>query len=286
MRTPHVPPLGAAAAPPDFTTPEGLRQVLTELTEQGTWSTSPIAAELMIYAERKYTAVAKAWHRESADAAYEAFIAMRSRSTVRADDPWAVVTRAVELGVAAETHAERLLTSSDKARRPSKRPAFEPVRAGHYEEFFYDIHPLLHPGSTLIVVDASDDTPVGGGVDEVIRTASVFLITTGWPARRVEQAIEYICQRMTTLGSHDSALDVLGKDSAIAMRLGYSLDTWAALLRLVIGTKQGRKNPGRIGIFARTLLGDRVPDLLQDTELVTAAKQSLFVNASGVRGVR
>lgn len=61
---------------------------------------------------------------------------MRQSTTVKADDPWAVVTRAVALGIAAEAHADRDMTSQDKARRPSKRPREEPVRAGHYEEFF------------------------------------------------------------------------------------------------------------------------------------------------------
>ena len=35
------------------------------------------------------------------------------------------------LGIAAEVHADRAMTSQDKARRPSKRPSEEPVRAGH-----------------------------------------------------------------------------------------------------------------------------------------------------------
>ncbi len=284
MTTPHPSPL-ESDSPPDFTTPEGLRQVLIDLTEHNTWSTSPVAAELMVYAEHKYTAVAKAWHRDTADAAYEAFIAMRSPSTLRADDPWAVITRAVELGVAAETHAERLLTSSDKARRPSKRPPFEPVRAGHYEEFFYDVHPLQHPTGSSPDIPEEDGSLGGGRVDEVIRTTIVFLVIAGWPARRVEQAVEYICQRMTGLGSHDSALDVLGNDAAIALRLGYPLDTWNGLLRLVIGTKPGRKSPGRMGILARTLLGDRVCDLLHDADLVTAAKQSLPASQPDPRGV-
>ena len=37
-----------AADVPDFTTPEGLRQVLTELNAAGTWSSSPIATALMV----------------------------------------------------------------------------------------------------------------------------------------------------------------------------------------------------------------------------------------------
>ena len=128
MHDPTVP--DGAHAGPDFTTPEGLRQVLIDLNTHNAWATSSVAAELMVYATAKYIPVARAWHRDPADAAYEAFIAMRQSTTVKADDPWAVVTRAVALGIAAEAHADRDMTSQDKARRPSKRPNEEPVRAG------------------------------------------------------------------------------------------------------------------------------------------------------------
>ncbi|MGO2745556.1 MAG: hypothetical protein ACTIAO_03045, partial [Microbacterium sp.] len=134
-------PTQAASLPPDFTTSEGLRELLTELNEHNAWATRPVAAELMVYATGKYAPIAKAWHRDPTDAAYEAFLAMRQPTTLKADDPWAVITRAVALGIAAEVHADRNMTSQDKARRPSKRPAEEPMRAGHYEEFFYDVHP-------------------------------------------------------------------------------------------------------------------------------------------------
>ena len=83
-----------------------------------------------------------------------------SRTTLRADDPWAVITRAVALGIAAEVHADRNMTSQDKARRPSKRPSEEPMRAGHYEEFFYDVHPHAH---SLYARDVDGDEDQFGG---------------------------------------------------------------------------------------------------------------------------
>lgn len=63
----------------DFTTPEGLRQVIEELTIHAAWATSPVAAELMVYATTKYAPVARAWHRAPEDAAFEAFTAMITR---------------------------------------------------------------------------------------------------------------------------------------------------------------------------------------------------------------
>lgn len=254
---------------PDFTTSEGLRALLRELNEHDAWATSPVAAELMAYATRKYEPIAKAWHRSPEDAAYEAFIAMRKRTTVKADDPWAVITRAVALGIAAEVHADRNMTSQDKARRPERRPDEEPVRAGHYEEFFYDVHPHTEPLGDVAEGDHS--------VDRVIRATCVFLVLTDWPARPVEQAVDYIAHRVTGLSSGDSAVDVVSRELHIALRLGYTPDAWAALVRLVVGTKTGRRRTGQYGLFARVLLGDDVADLLRDDDLVAASRRSAHV---------
>lgn len=254
----------APATAPDFTTGEGLRILLTELNEHNAWASSPVAAELMAYATRKYTPIAKAWHRDPADAAYEAFLAMRQPTTLRADDPWAVITRAVALGIAAEVHADRNMTSQDKARRPSKRPSEEPMRAGHYEEFFYDVHP--HADS--LVQHSGEDH----SVDRVIRATCVFLVLTDWPARPVEQAVDYIAHRVTGLSSRCSAVEVVSKELHIALRLGYTAQTWAALVRLVVGTQTGKRASGQYGLFARVLLGDDVTDLLRDEALVNSSR--------------
>lgn len=261
----HHPSTPAAAPPqPDFRTSEGLRELLTELNEHNAWATSPVAAELMVYATGKYAPIAKAWRRDPADAAYEAFLAMRQRTTLRADDPWAVVTRAVALGIAAEVHADRNMTSQDKARRPSKRPVEEPMRAGHYEEFFYDVHPhALHTSGN------GEDR----SVDRVIRATCVFLVLTDWPARPVEQAVDYIAHRITGLSSGTSALEIVSHELHIAIRLGYTPDEWAGLVRLVVGTKTGRRKTGDYGLFARVLLGDDVADLLRDETLVKTSRR-------------
>lgn len=245
----------------DFTTPEGLRQVIAELTADQAWSTSPVAAELMVYATSKYAPVAKAWHRDPEDAAYEAFTAMITPSTLRAKDPWAVVTRSVALSVAAETLAERYLTSQDKARRPRRRPDHDPVRAGHYEEFLYDVHPHEHTG-------VPED-----GVDRIVRTVSVFLVATGWAPRAVEQAVDYIAHRVTGLRSRESACETVTGDLHIATRLGYDPEAWRNLVKLTVG-RRPRHDEREMGLFARVLLGDDIADLLSDEHLVAASAQT------------
>ncbi|GFZ83161.1 hypothetical protein [Nesterenkonia alkaliphila] len=245
----------------DFTTGEGLRQVITELDAAGAWATSPVAAELMIYATRKYTPIAKAWHRSAEDAAAEAFFAMRTRSTVRAADPWAVVTDAVAKSIRAETEAERGIISSDAARRPELRPPDHPVRAGDYTEFLFDIHPRSDD------VDGSD-----GGVDRVVRTAAVFLVATGWQARPIKQAVDYLVHRVCGLSSREAASETASGDIHIATRLGFRPDAWRGLVRLTVGRTPRRGEPER-GLFARVLLGDQLADLLSDIDLVDASKR-------------
>ena len=244
----------------DFTTSEGLRQVIAELTAHQAWSTSPVAAELMVYATGAYLAVARAWHRDPNDAAYEAFTAMITPSTLRAKDPWAVVTRAVALSIAAETLAERFLTSQDKARRPTKRPLTDPIRAGHYEDYLYDVHRHLLTG-------ARED-----GVDRVVRLSSVFLVATGWLPQPVERAVDYIAHRITGLRSRESAAETTANDLNIATRLGYDPDSWRGLVRLTVGRvpKNGERE---MGLFARVLLGDDLAELLADQTLVAASQR-------------
>lgn len=249
----------------DFTTPEGLRTLLIDLNARNAWATDPVAAELMVYATAKYLPIAKAWRRDPGDTAYEAFLAMRKSTTVRADDPWAVITRAVSLGIAADTHADRYMTSQDKARRPSKRPTEEPVRAGEYEEYLYDVHPHSPEAH------AQGDDSV---VDRVIRTACVFLVATGWPAKPVEQAVDYIAHRIAGLSSHDSAVDVVTADLHMAVRLGYQAQTWRDLVRLVAGAKTRGNADRQLGLFARALLGDDVSDLLEDPDLVASSRRT------------
>lgn len=244
----------------DFTTSEGLRQVIRELTDADTWSTSPVAVELMAYAAKKFAPIARSWHRTPEDAATEAFFAMRARSTVNANDPWAVVTDAVAKSIAAETEAERSLLSPDSARRATHRPSESPVRAGEYEEFLFDIHP-------------HDNTPgPDEGVDRVVRTVSVFLVITGWKARPIEQAVDYLVHRVCDLSSREAAAETAAGDIHIASRLGIAPDAWRGLVKLTVGRRPRSGQPER-GLFARVLLGDQIADLLRDGDLVAASKQ-------------
>ena len=71
----------------------------------------------MSYAMEKYGALARKYGYEPVEAAIAAFEAMHTRAVRVAEDPWAVVTRAVELTLIYDQRADGLLCSNHQARR-------------------------------------------------------------------------------------------------------------------------------------------------------------------------
>ena len=82
-----------------FEDSEALRALLNRLHQagRGAWQRDPEAAALMEHAANKYAALARKHGLDPWEAASAAFEAMRGTATRRADDPWAVVTRAVQV---------------------------------------------------------------------------------------------------------------------------------------------------------------------------------------------
>ena len=105
-----------------FATPEGLRAVLERLHDRESagywgWRQDREAERLMQFTIRRYRSLARNHHCEPEDSAYAAFEAMRTRAVRCADDPWAVITRAVQVSLIAEERAAGLLCSTAQARR-------------------------------------------------------------------------------------------------------------------------------------------------------------------------
>ena len=99
---------------PVFADSEQMRMMLYDLTYSpgGGWRTDPRATHLMRFAMDKYAGLARKHGLEPGEAAVAAFDVMRMRSTRLADDPWAVITRAVELTLIYESRAAGLLCST------------------------------------------------------------------------------------------------------------------------------------------------------------------------------
>lgn len=108
------------AAHIDFTTGEGLRILLTRIHGAGkaAWRSDRDVPALMDYTATKYAPLARKHGLDAWEAASAAFDVMRTPSILRANDPWGVVTRAVQITCIAEARANGMLCSTHQARRP------------------------------------------------------------------------------------------------------------------------------------------------------------------------
>ena len=125
----HITPgAGDPAAPArhGFETPEGLRALLIRLHEAGPggWQHDREAAELMLYTAVRYRRLAHKYGLDAWEVASAAFEVMLAPSTRKAHNPWAVVTRAVQITCGVEIRAAGMLVSSGKVRHTSRIAGF------------------------------------------------------------------------------------------------------------------------------------------------------------------
>ena len=141
-----------------FEDPEGLRALLDRLhaAGRGSWRADPEAAALMRHAAEKYAALARKHGLDPWEAAAAAFDAMRTPSVRRAEDPWAMVTRAVQVTCIAEERANGLLCSVHQARRPRYSVFHDAERFSDRENLLIDYHPAFRVDSV-----EPDDEDVG-----------------------------------------------------------------------------------------------------------------------------
>ncbi|TXN29803.1 hypothetical protein [Lacisediminihabitans profunda] len=245
---------------PSFASAEGLRAVLNRLHEAGpgAWRNDPEARELLLFAVQKYRRLALKWHRDEADAAHAAFLAMIASNTRRADDPWAIVTTAVSRTLKAETRADRHMISTERARHPQKLAKEPPVRAGEHEEFVFDIL------RAAPVSEEAGEHPDESGIAEAVR----FLSALGWPADVAQAGVEYVTDRLASAGNRDTAFESLRRDASIPAQLDIPRSSWTKLVRLLLGGKTRPGVPSQRGILLRVVSGETAEVLLTDDALV------------------
>jgi len=257
---------------PGFATSEALRTLLRRLHDGGgdAWRNDREAADLMAFTMRKYGALARKHGLEPADAAVAAFEVMRTRAARNAFDPWAVVTRAVQLTLMYEAKANGLLCSPGRARRPESEHHHDAERFTERATPVYDYHPAFR-------VEAEQDEHSGSGDqrDEptnafvaVDRAVEVFTVL-GWPADTARTGIEYICNRLMRAGSRPAAFEALRRDPHAQALLDLDQRGWLAMLRAVLGNQHRdrvRTCAGR-GLLLLLLSGHQVEDVLAMPDL-------------------
>jgi len=278
MTTPRAPR-------PGFTTSEGLRTLLTRIHAQGlsAWRSDSEVTALMEYAATKYAPLARKHGLDAWEAASAAFDVMRTPSLLRADDPWGVITRAVQITCIAEARANGMLCSTHQARRPHYSVFHDAERFSDRENPLTDYHPAFHHHDPDVEVqDDAPDSEQGVATSAVSDTVALFT-ALGWPEPTVKASIEYICERLARAGNRATAFETLRRDKHARALLDLPASSWHGLLRTVlgnpepvyVGTSHGR------GVLLRLLIGEPVPRLLRDDELVLKITASIPVRGGG-----
>ena len=206
-----------------FATTEGLRDLLIRMHEMESvghfaWRLDPETERLMRYTIRKYRPLAHRHHCEPEDAAYAAFEAMRSNAVRSAHDPWAVVTRAVQVSLIAEERANDLLCSPGQARRTHIMWHHDARRFSEYELDLVEYDPIfwISPEQDQIGADEpaelepGERPPTTAG-EAVNKTISLFT-KLGWPESTITCALDYIASRLIEAGDPRLAYDYLRRD--------------------------------------------------------------------------
>lgn len=275
-------PFGQPAEPRRFTSPEGLRQLLLRLHDAGpgVWATEPEAEALLEHCAHRFGALARRYRQTPHDAAVAAFEVLRAAATARAVDPWAVVTRAVELTVQANERADALLCSTGKARRLMSGEHHDVVRFGERDDGARSWTDHLD-AITDSRRRSSDDTfadpsPVNGVAPGEVRVAVAniveLLVALGWPRAVVTNGLDYICSRLIEAGNPATAFEYLRRDLTPLTLLDIPHRSWTALCRIVLGPDDGL---GQIsGLLRRVLSGEPIATLLADQKLVSQVARS------------
>ncbi|GAA0993309.1 hypothetical protein [Subtercola frigoramans] len=261
---------------PGFENSENLRILLNRLHDAGAhaWQSDADAAALMRHAATKYAALARKHGLDPWEAAAAAFEAMRTPAVRRADDPWAVITRAVQVTCIAEDRANGLLCSVHQARRPRYSSFHDAERFSDRENPLSDYHPAFHV-DPFENDHSEDDEPVSEddrstGVGSAVEDTIVLFCLLGWEPELAHAAIDYVCARLAESASRAGAYESLRRDRHARALLDLPAPSWYRLLRIVLGsqdTAHTGTNAGR-GVLLRLLIGEPLQHLLTDEDLV------------------
>jgi hypothetical protein len=259
-----------------FEDPEGLRALLARLhtAGRGAWRGDPEAAALMRHAAEKYAALARKHGLDPWEAAAAAFDAMRSSSVRRAENPWAMVTRAVQVTCIAEERANGLLCSVHQARRPRYSVFHDAERFSDRENLLTDYHPAFRVDPAEL--DDEEEPEIGPepptSVASAVEDAIALLALLGWEPDVARAGVEYVASRLAESSSRASAFEALRRDRHARALLDVPGASWTTLLRTLLGTPDSalaHTVAGR-GVLLRLLIGEPLHALLLDDELVLA----------------
>lgn len=314
MTTTTLPTTSTSTAPgtgsadvgrPLFATGEGLRVLLIRLhiDGPGAWANDPDATQLLEFCMLKYAALAHRYRQTQQDAAVAAFEVLRAPATLEAQDPWGVVTRAVQLSLMAEDRANGLLCDQSRARRLLTSEQHDAQRFSDYElDGARSLDTLqatadgvdtisLDPAllDHLDAVDVTSSRPSQIAPVEArtaLDIAAKVLAGFGWDPTDARACLDYITERLTITGDTARAFEYLRRDKNALGRFDLELRQWTALCAVVLGHPHHPALAVRDGLLARLMHGQRTTDLLGDDRLVRALLAASPARPSSACAVR
>lgn len=265
---------------------EGLRALLIRLHEEGRWAWrhDPEVAALMQYAAEKYAALARRHGLDPWEAAAAAFDAMRTGAVRRADDPWAVITRAVKVTCIAEERANGLLCSVHQARRPKFSAHHDAERFSDRENPITDYHDSLAiPAPDYFAEPEASEASVRVG--QAVEDAVALFHLLGWPVEAARGGMEYLVTRLAESASRAQAFESLRRDYHARALLDIPAASWLAMLRVVLGSpdpSQAHTSAAR-GVLHRLVIGEPLRALLVDDVVLSEVVLSA-PDGGGCRG--
>lgn len=252
---------------------EGLRALLIRLHEQGQWAWrhDPEVAKLMRHAADRYAALARRHGLDPWEAAAAAFDAMRTGAVRRADDPWAVVTRAVQVTCIAEERANGLLCSVHQARRPKFSAHHDAERFSDRENPLTDYHPSFRTPDPFAEDTETEADEAAGRVGPAIEDSVALFHFLGWPEEAARSGIEYIVTRLAECPSRASAFESLRRDYHARALLDLPAASWLSMLRVVLGNPDPIHTHTRVarGVLHRLVNEEPLRSLLTDEAVLS-----------------
>lgn len=256
-----------------FEDSEQLRALLLRLHEKGRWAWrhDPQVRELMRHAAQRYASLARTHGLDPWEAAAAAFDAMRTGSVRRAEDPWAVITRAVQVTCIAENRANGLLCSVHQARRPKYSAHHDAERFSDRENSLEDYHPAFRAPDAFTHLEDDLNTEAVRRVRSATADTVHLFHQLGWPEQLAAACVEYICTRLADSASRASAFESLRRDYQARVMLDVPAESWLMMLRLVLGNPDPVKShtSAARGILFRLLSEEPLLALYTDADLMT-----------------
>ena len=219
----------------------------------------------MRYTATKYRPLARKHGLDAWAVASAAFEVMLAPSTRNAGNPWAVVTRAVQITCHAETRAAGMLTSASKVRHASRMAGFHDAVRFAERERLADYHPAFTHRD-----DDPDESEREARVAALLSATVALFESAGWDAALVAECVEHVAYRLADLSSRQRGVEVLRRDRTIPTLLDIPPRSWSAMLRIVLGHPDPKHagTPVGDGVLLRLLNGETLEALRDDGTLM------------------